>query len=82
MSEALDRVFGDMRAYSAGIARCRTSPFNAADLEDAYNRLNRLRDRFHKERPNLEQCERNALGACPILNILHHVSPSFAPAHG
>jgi hypothetical protein len=61
MSGALTRILDDARAFSAGIARCRTSPFNAADLQDAYNRLSGLRDRYHNERPDLDLSERDAL---------------------
>jgi hypothetical protein len=61
MSEALDRILDDKRAFSDGVARCRATPFNVADSEDAYNRLSRLRDRTRKETPNLELSEREAL---------------------
>jgi hypothetical protein len=61
MSVALDRILDDKRAFSVGVARCRTSPFNVADSEDAYNRLSRLRDRTREETPNLDPSEREAL---------------------
>jgi hypothetical protein len=61
MSEALTRILDDARAFSAGIARCRTSPFNAADWEDAYNTLHRLRERYLTENPTLDPLERDAL---------------------
>ena len=63
MSEALDKIIESMRAFSDGIARCRTTTFAAADMQDAYNRLNRLRDRYLHEKRNrtLDAIEEQAL---------------------
>lgn len=74
MSVALDKILDDKRAFSVGVARCRISPFNVADSEDAYNGLSRLRDRTRKEMPNLEPSEREALDKVfvhdPFINCL------------
>ena len=62
MSEAFDRILPYVQAFSEGIDRCRSATkFSAADWEDAYNRLNRLRDRYTHEEPNLDPSERQAL---------------------
>jgi len=62
MSEALDRILPYAHSFSELIERCRHDPtFNAADWQDAYNRLNRLRDRYNHEKSNLDHSERQAL---------------------
>ncbi len=43
MSKALDKIVESMRAFSDGIARCRAATFYAPDVQDAYNRLSRLK---------------------------------------
>jgi hypothetical protein len=61
MSEALDRILPYVHAFSDGIDRCRTAvTFNPADWQDAYNRLNRLRDRYLHEKANLDASQRQA----------------------
>jgi hypothetical protein len=52
MSEALERIRGDFRDFSDLIAHCRTTPFNAAKVKDAYARLNRIRERYLHEKHN------------------------------
>lgn len=52
MSEALERIRADFRDFSYLIAHCRTTPFNAADVKDAYARLNRVRERYMHEKFN------------------------------
>src|SRR5437870_2119041 len=62
MSESFDRIEKHFVAFSEGIERCRTAKtFNAADWQDAYNRLSRLRDRYLNEKPNLSASEQAAL---------------------
>lgn len=62
MSESFARIENYFVAFSEGIERCRTATtFNAADWQDAYNRLNRLRDRYVNEKPNLTPSEKAAL---------------------
>jgi hypothetical protein len=63
MSEALERILGYASAFSEWIARCRTATFNAPDVQDAYNRLSRLRDRYLHEKRNrtLDTVEEQAL---------------------
>ena len=62
MSESFARIENYFVAFSGGIERCRTATtFNAADWQDAYNRLNRLRDRYIKEKANLALSEQTAL---------------------
>lgn len=63
MSEALDRILDYARAFSDGVARCRATIFNAADVQDAYNRLSRLRDRYRHEKRErrLDPVEEQAL---------------------
>ena len=52
MSEALERIRVDFRHFSDLIAHCRTTPFNAAKVNDAYARLNRIRERYMHEKYN------------------------------
>ena len=76
MSEALTRIFDDARAFSVAIARCRNSPFNTAELEDAANRLRQLLDRDHEEMPNLGPSERASLARVfelPDLQSTYHL---------
>jgi hypothetical protein len=63
MSEALDRILVYVSAFSEGIARCRPATFNAADVQDAYNRLSRLRERYlhEKRNRNFDAIEEQAL---------------------
>src|SRR5690348_2262987 len=62
MSDALTKVIGASEEFFQGIERCRTaSTFNAGDYKDAYNRLNRLRERFLHEKFSLNPSEREAL---------------------
>jgi hypothetical protein len=66
MSDALDRILPYSLAFSKAIDRCRSastsgSSFDAADWEDAYNRLSRLRDRYTHEASNFTSSERKAL---------------------
>jgi len=63
VSEALDRILGAARAFSDGISRCRSATFNPPDMQDAYNRLSRLRGRYlhEKQNGNLEAIEEQAL---------------------
>jgi hypothetical protein len=62
MPEALNRILDYARKFSDKIEVCRHYPtFNAADWEDAYNRLSRLRDRYLHEKPNLDPAEAQAL---------------------
>lgn len=62
MSEALDRILPYAHAFSEGIDRCRSATiFKAADWQDAYNRLSRMRDRYIHEKSNLDPSERQAL---------------------
>ncbi len=61
-SEAFERVEGYYMAFRDGIARCQNAPcFIAADWQDAYARLARLRERYCFEAPSLSKSERNAL---------------------
>ncbi len=61
-SEAYQRIevyFGDFRA---AIEKCRMAgTFIAADWQDAYARLARLRERYKKEKTDLTRAERAAL---------------------
>jgi hypothetical protein len=59
--KAIDRIVDDARAFSDGVVRCHATPFNAADFEDAYNRLSRLRDRYLKDKFSLDLSEQQAL---------------------
>jgi hypothetical protein len=64
MSEALLRIEKYAEEFSEGIERCRNaSPFKAADWEDAYNRLNRVRERYchEKDEHRLDPHELKAL---------------------
>jgi len=62
MSESFARIEKYFVDFSEGIERCRkATTFNAADWQDAYNRLNRLRDRYLNEKPNLTPSELTAL---------------------
>lgn len=62
MSEALNRILPYALAFSEGVDRCRTATaFKAADWQDAYNRLSRMRDRYIHERSNLDPSELQAL---------------------
>jgi len=62
MSEALTRILDYARAFSEKIDRCRTTPVNATDWEDAYNRLNRFRERYLHGKSYLDPAEAQALG--------------------
>jgi hypothetical protein len=53
MSEALTRILDYACVFSEKIDRCRTTPVNATDWEDAYNRLNRFRERYLREKSYL-----------------------------
>lgn len=62
MSESFARIEKYFVDFSEGIDRCRTAAtFNAADWQDAYNRLNRLRDRYLNEKLSLIPSELTAL---------------------
>jgi hypothetical protein len=50
MTEALERIRDDFRDFSDGISRCRTPPFTAADIKDAYARLSRIKERYDHEK--------------------------------
>lgn len=61
-SEAFQRIESYFEAFRTAIEKCRTAgAFLAADWQDAYGRLARLRDRYMQEKPNLTQSERKAL---------------------
>ena len=61
MSEALTRILDYARVFSEKIDRCRTTPVNATDWEDAYNRLNRFRERYLRKKSYLDPAEAQAL---------------------
>jgi hypothetical protein len=62
MSESFSWIEKYFVDFSEGVERCRTATaFNAADWQDTYNRLNRLRERYKKERANLSPSEQTAL---------------------
>ena len=62
MTEALMRIDEDFMAFRDAVARCKSaSAFQRADLQDAYARLARVRDRYLKERPVLARSEQRAL---------------------
>lgn len=62
MSESLKRILTSADEFYEGIKRCReASTYSAGDMKDAYNRLNRLRERYCYEKANLEASERQAL---------------------
>ena len=61
-SEALQRIEGYFEAFRMAVDRCRaTTGFVAADWQDAYGRLARMRERYMKEKPNLHESERQVL---------------------
>ena len=61
-SEAFQRIEGYFGAFRTAIDSCRmTGTFLAADWQDAYARLARLRDRYMKEKPQLTRAELEAL---------------------
>lgn len=61
-SEAFQRIEIYFEAFRTEIKKCRTAAaFIAADWQDAYARLARLRDRYVKEKRNLDKPEREAL---------------------
>ena len=50
-SAAMDSIISDFEAFKEAVSKCRTSDrFVAADWQDAYARLARLRERFEKEK--------------------------------
>ena len=59
--KAIDRIIEAARAFSEGVASCHAAPYNSADYQDAYNRLNRLRERYIKEKSSLDPSEQQAL---------------------
>ena len=64
MSEGLNKILLEVSAFYDSIERCRVSTtFNAADYQDAYNRLNRVTERYVHEKENgrLEAHEDQAL---------------------
>ena len=62
MSEALNKILTDADEFYEGVSRCReSSAYNAGDMKDAYGRLNRLRERYCHEKPNLDDFECQAL---------------------
>lgn len=62
MTEALERIEEDVAAFRDAIVRCQSgSVFNRADLQDAYARLARVRERYLKEKKDLTDQERCAL---------------------
>jgi len=61
MSEALTRILDYRCAFSEKTDRCRTTPFNTTDWEDAYKRLNRFRERYLHEKSYLDPAEAQAL---------------------
>jgi hypothetical protein len=62
MTAGLERIEEYFQAFREAIGRCRSAAaFQAADWQDAYARLSRLRDRYLKEREALAPSERNAL---------------------
>lgn len=65
MSDALDRILSYAHDFFELVerSRCRNTigTVTAADWEDTYNRLSRLRDRYIHEKPNLETSERREL---------------------
>jgi hypothetical protein len=78
MSEGITRILIEASSFYEGIARCRANPvFKAADFKDAYNRLNRLMDRYTHEKENgtLEPHEEQALAKVmedPFLKGMRH----------
>ena len=69
-SEALQRIEKVFRDFRAAIERCRKSqPGEPADLQDAYSRLARLRERYEREKDhrNLNQTELE-----PLSNVFVH----------
>lgn len=62
MTEALARIEQDFEAFRDAVVRCRSAVvFRRADLQDAYGRLARVRDRYLKEKDALDPSERPAL---------------------
>ena len=62
MSKALARIEEYFEAFCEKTEQCRvTENIVSADLQDAYSRLSRLRDRYLKEKSSLLQSERDAL---------------------
>jgi hypothetical protein len=65
MSEALEKIRDYAQDFSELVERfrCRSTigTFKAADWEDAYNRLSRLRERYIREKSYLDPSERQAL---------------------
>jgi hypothetical protein len=62
MSDALKTIEECFQEFRRGIARCEAATaFDRADLLDAQNRLNRLRDRYVAKTNNLTTLEHEAL---------------------
>lgn len=62
MLGSFQRIEGYFEAFRTAIVKCRTAGiFVAADWQDAYGRLGRLRECYMKEKPNLHESERQAL---------------------
>jgi hypothetical protein len=62
MSQALIRIIKYADEFYEGVKRCRDiSTYSAGDMKDAYNRLQRLLNRYRSEIPNLDPFERKPL---------------------
>jgi hypothetical protein len=66
MSEALERIRRLAQDFTELVERCRICntiavPIKTADLQDAYSRLNRLRERYIREKKYLTASEHQAL---------------------
>lgn len=62
MTESLMRIDEDFKAFRDAVARCQSaSAFKRADLQDAYARLARVRERYLKEKTVLAASEQRAL---------------------
>ena len=65
MSDALASIEEYFQRFRDGVERCRSSKsegkFSASDWEDAYERLYRLFNRYHKEKRRFAKSERTAL---------------------
>lgn len=61
-SEGFRQIEAYYEAFCKGIERCRNATtFDPADLQDAYNRLNRLLGRYEQEKHYIAESQRNHL---------------------
>jgi hypothetical protein len=62
MTAALKRVEADFEAFRDALRRCQSgADARPADMQDAYARLSRVRERYFKEKEGLAPPERRAL---------------------